>query len=67
LSGYSAVVLDASAQLRQAWFFVFYIGHHFGRLVRGSPTDNEWHNAGPMPILAAISDGSYLNLERQMP
>jgi len=37
--------LDASAQLRNVWFLVLDTGQRFGRLVRGFPSDTEWHNA----------------------
>jgi hypothetical protein len=37
--------LDASAQLRDVWFFVLDAGQRLGRLVHGSCSDTEWHNA----------------------
>jgi 1,4-alpha-glucan branching enzyme len=37
--------LEASAQLKQVWFFVFDTSRRFGRLVRGTPIDAQWHNA----------------------
>ena len=37
--------LDASAHLRDVWFFVLEAGQRFGRLVHGCPSDSQLHNA----------------------
>ena len=37
--------LDASAHLREVWFFVLDAGQNLGRLVHGCPADSQLHNA----------------------